>query len=110
MKTPESITEILHARSDRKLRARLEEAVAWAWKEGGQHNAKTPNSLNDLNHSLRGTGIEFSKMPWCGAISQVWVETQFLYLRDIFREKEVADFMQKVESVCEMHRELESEA
>ena len=103
MKTPETITILLHARSDKKLRERLNSSVNWVWNEVGEHHAKRPGCVNDLNEKMRGTTFpEFKEVPWTGSVSELWVEVQFLYLRDICRDKEVSDFMSKVDEIKEV--------
>lgn len=109
MSTPEGITEKIFAKSDKELRAKLEQSVKWIWDESG-HSCERPKDVAALNKAISSNSIqEFKEMPWIGAISKLLVETAFLYLRDKYRQKAIREFMAKVESLSEQVEQLQQQ-
>lgn len=102
--TNDAITQRIYNKSDRDLRAELENSIKWVWDQTG-HTADRPkeSEVHDLNKAMSGTGLpEFKSIPWIGATNKQFVETAFLYLRDRRRAAAIHDFMQKVEAVNEI--------
>ena len=97
----DQITKRICDRSDLELRKKLAASLAWIWIETGYDSPRPkPEQLEEVNEVIRGTGLEpYKEIPWIGAASKVFEAVTFAYLRDKYRDKAVADFIEKVEAI-----------
>jgi hypothetical protein len=104
---PETLTQKLHAKSDSDLRAKIIAATAWI-HDDLSHSEFTSGDNADFLKLVSGSEIGnlLTKVPWIGSAINVFTETAFAYLRDKYRQRAVADFMAKVESMAEQMQEL----
>jgi hypothetical protein len=105
----ETITQKLHARADAKLRAYCDSRFGDLLELCGGHSCARPEVTKELRQRAVNIGVkEPDQLPWHGA---VWVhasEVLFLLLRDEWREREVAEFMNAVEGAKAAVDELRS--
>lgn len=111
MSTPSTITDRLHARSDAKLRAFCATRFGDLFELcNGHHATPRPAPSKELINQAVSLGIkEPEKFPWHGAVWSHASEVLFLMLQTEWRDKEVADFMERVETVSAELEELRND-
>ena len=104
---PETLTDKLHARADEKLSHYCEQRFGDLFNLcGAHHSEKKPQISSALKQHLQSLGAKNDKFPWHGSVWAIAREVLFATLQEAWREKEVAEFMSKVESMRDEIREI----
>jgi len=104
----ETLTAKLHAKADTDLRNKLDAAFKPWMDEANPHNNARPeigqskrldNALKQIR--LGATYVEPTQVPWIHDIATAHKEMLFAYLSPQWRDRYVAEFMKKVETIAE---------
>lgn len=98
-----SLTDALYKRADQELRAYLHKQLNPIFEE-----CRNSNVLHSKRAATDPDWKEFKDDAWIGNAWRRFEGLAFLYLRDKWREKAVADFIAKVEAVDELRGQLEA--
>ena len=92
----QTITEILHAKSDAALKKHINNQLNPLFMEAKD----APYS--ELQRNNPEEWKQFKDNPWIGEAMKRYRDLAFLYLRDNWREKAVHNFISKVEEVHQL--------
>lgn len=106
---PYTLTSKLHARADAKLHAFCKERFGDLFDLCGKHHAVRPvvDEFPTLKSAMKQLNIPSDKAEYHGYVWDYAYQTLFATLRDKWRDKEVDDFIAQVESVTDIHAQLE---
>jgi len=105
----DALTEKIHARADRKLVEFLESRFGDLFQLCGGHGGTERPKLEDFPQMKKTlTNCEMpQKFPWKGSVIELARLVCFAHLRNQWREKEMRDFMEKVEAVSQIVEEAQ---
>ncbi len=106
----ESITEKLHARAEAKLRTFCQQKFGGLFELCGEHRAERPEVSDELKQQGFNLGVkEPEKYPWHGVVWAYASECLFLMKQKEWREREVSEFMARIEQVSADVEELRTQ-
>jgi hypothetical protein len=97
----ETLTQKIHARADRKLNLFLQSRFGEMFDLCGGHGSDKRPKLEDfpnVNLALKQCRMP-EVMPWSGSAIELSRAVCFAYMRDQWREREMEDFIKKVEGI-----------
>lgn len=83
----DTIAERLNAKADAELLKKIDDSIAWIWKESG-HGVMKPELADfpKVSSAYSNTGAPAPKdIPWIGAVQEQFKHVAFAYLRDSYR-------------------------
>lgn len=98
----DTLTDKLHAKADADLRKKIKDSLEWIADEIG-HPTTSPEleEFPRVQSAITNMGRpKFASMPWFGNAQQVHAEVAFAFLRDKYRNRYVAEFMDKVNGMA----------
>lgn len=95
-----TLTEALHKKSDEKLRKHIDGLLLPLFNE-----AKAM-PYTDMRKANPAEWVAFGEDYWVGKAMTTYRDLAFLYLRDHWRQKEIQNFISKVEEVEQLAQTL----